>query len=172
MITLRLYLENISADWFGWIEDHPGAFAQGTTPQELERITPQAFHDYLLWLNSHGELLPAHLKGAASADFTIVLVESAESEPMHRGLRVIGCRRMLAPYVPPISSDTSVCCAMPGPTSAMSYTQYRRTSGIPRRSESSPSGRCCSTSCSVIRACLSGSESSLPCDSIPTRGLR
>ena len=74
MINLRLYLENIAGDWFGWIEDFPGAFAQGATTQEAAHMTPRAFTDYLTWLNAHGEVLPAELKGATSADFNPVII--------------------------------------------------------------------------------------------------
>jgi predicted RNase H-like HicB family nuclease len=68
MLNLRLYLETIAGDWFGWIEDYPGALVQGETPQEVERAGPSAFTDYLVWLRSHGEPLDPALSGVTSAD--------------------------------------------------------------------------------------------------------
>jgi len=69
MITLRLYVENIAGDWFGWIEDFPGAYASGITSQDVERSTPRAFADHLQWLRSHGEPVPDGMWGMMSADF-------------------------------------------------------------------------------------------------------
>ena len=34
MVTLRLYVE-YAGDWFGWIEDYPGAYAPGPTTREV-----------------------------------------------------------------------------------------------------------------------------------------
>jgi hypothetical protein len=70
MITLRLYLETIAGDWFGWIEGFPGAYARGVTANEVERSAPRAFSEYLLWLRLNGEDIPDGLSGLTSADFT------------------------------------------------------------------------------------------------------
>ncbi len=69
MITLRLYVENIAGDWFGWIEDFPGAYASGLTSQDVERSAPRAFADHLHWFKVHGEPVPPDLLGKISADF-------------------------------------------------------------------------------------------------------
>jgi hypothetical protein len=145
MITLRLYLENIAGDWCGWIEDHPGAFAQGATPQEVERIAARAFSDYLAWFNVHKEALPDHLKGVTTADFTAEIVdtvpEAAEApwEARHilpedtrplrdsdfdRHLRLLRCARAdltaAAHAMPPHEWDT----APPGQQSILALLEH------------------------------------------------
>jgi predicted RNase H-like HicB family nuclease len=76
MHTLRLYLENVAGDWFGWIEDHPGAYCRGATPHDAERAAPRAFADYLKWHKSNGEPLPPELADVTSADFETTVVET------------------------------------------------------------------------------------------------
>ncbi len=56
MQTLRLYLEEIDGDWFGWIETFPGAFSVGTTPEAAVQAAPAALMDYLDWLRAHDAL--------------------------------------------------------------------------------------------------------------------
>lgn len=72
MVSLRLYLENVAGDWFGWVEDYPGAFASGPNPQAVLRVAPARFADYLKWLRAHGEPLPDELRDKTSADFSSV----------------------------------------------------------------------------------------------------
>jgi hypothetical protein len=76
MIDLRLHLEHISGDWFGWIEGHPGAFSQGATPREVEWSAGRWFADYLNWLKAHGEPPPAEFTSLMSADFAPIVADT------------------------------------------------------------------------------------------------
>ena len=76
MVTLQLHVENIAGDWFGWIEDFPGAYASGETSLEVERSAPRAFAEYLKWLREHGSPLPNHLWDTTSADFLPTLANT------------------------------------------------------------------------------------------------
>ncbi|HZO91856.1 MAG TPA: DinB family protein [Chthonomonadaceae bacterium] len=80
MHTLRLYLEDIQGDWFGWMETFPGAFSQGMTPGAAARAAPAALIDYLRWLRAHEEPLPEHLQGLNSADFRVEVVEVQQAQ--------------------------------------------------------------------------------------------
>lgn len=77
MIPLRLHVENIAGDWFGFIEDFPGAYASGRSAPDVEQAAPRAFADYLNWLRAHGEPVPHDLWGATSADFEVSIAYTA-----------------------------------------------------------------------------------------------
>ena len=81
MVTLRLYLENVAGDWFGWIEDFPGAYAQGATKQEAEESAARDFLQYVIWLALHGEPVPEVLRSKTTADFGID-VARVHAEPV------------------------------------------------------------------------------------------
>lgn len=68
MITLHLYLEDIQGDWFGWIEDCPGAFCQGTTAEDAARAASCVLNDYLHWLRAQDEPPPTVLNGLTNED--------------------------------------------------------------------------------------------------------
>jgi len=70
MITLRLYLETIAGDCYGWVEGFPGAFVSGSTAKEVERSAPRAFTEYILWLRLNGEPVLDGFNGLTSADFS------------------------------------------------------------------------------------------------------
>ena len=144
MIPLRLYVENIAGDWFGWIEDFPGAYAPGATTREVERSAPRAFADYLNWLRSHGEPVPDDLRGVTSADFTSQVAQTIagsvdspadashfmeadrralRSHEFHQILRLLRCSRSdlvdAAGAIPPYEWDT----APPGARSIRAFLQ-------------------------------------------------
>lgn len=81
MLTLRLYLEEMSGDWFGWIEDFPGATCQGTSPQDAQRAAPCALIDYVHWLRGHQERLPSILFDLTSADIQMHIAETHSAHP-------------------------------------------------------------------------------------------
>ncbi len=76
MISLRLYLENIAGDWYGWIEDYAGALVPGESPQAVERAAPQYLIHYLTWLETNGERVSDVLKATLDADYAITIVET------------------------------------------------------------------------------------------------
>jgi predicted RNase H-like HicB family nuclease len=90
MQTLRLYLEAIDGDWFGWMETFPGAYSQGATPEEATQAAPDALGDYLRWLRAHDEPLPAHLQGLTRLDFRVEVVATYQPRRIASGLEING----------------------------------------------------------------------------------
>jgi hypothetical protein len=79
MPGVSLRLEEICRGWVGWMDAYPGAYSQGTTALAATQNAPAALMDYLRWLRTHGETLPAallHLSASA------VHVEVAETVPV------------------------------------------------------------------------------------------
>jgi predicted RNase H-like HicB family nuclease/uncharacterized damage-inducible protein DinB len=90
MTTVRLYLEDIEGDWFGWIEGFPGAYSQGATPQEAAQRAPQALLRYAAWLQSHGEPVPSALAGQTSADLRPEIIEVHHAALTDTGYEING----------------------------------------------------------------------------------
>jgi hypothetical protein len=89
MVTLRLYLEEIQGDWFGWIEGFAGAYCQGTTPQAVACAAPCALLDYLTWLRSH-DMTMALPTGLTDADMHVECVETHPAQRTPEGTEING----------------------------------------------------------------------------------
>jgi predicted RNase H-like HicB family nuclease len=133
MQTLRLYLEDIDGDWFGWIEMFPGAFSQGPTSQAAAQAAPVALIDYMEWLRTHDVPSPTHLQRVGSAELRVEIVETyhaqrtasgheingffgpdarpVEDEDLERYLSLLACARAdlrkAVRAIPPESLDTA-----------------------------------------------------------------
>lgn len=90
MQTLRLYLEDMDGDWFGWIEMFPGAFSQGPTPQAAAQAAPVALIDYMEWLRAHDVPSPAHLQRVGSAELHVEIVETYSAQRTASGHEING----------------------------------------------------------------------------------
>ena len=76
MMTLRLHLEQIVGDWFGWIENYPGAFSQGPTPDAAVLSAPGSYVNHLAWLRRHGETLAQESAHVEDAMFLPVVIQT------------------------------------------------------------------------------------------------
>jgi len=90
MQTLRLFLEEIEGDWFGWMEAFPGAFSLGPTPQAAAQAAPAAFMKYMDWLRAHDALSPGALQGFSTGGMQIEVVETLRAQHTASGQEING----------------------------------------------------------------------------------
>lgn len=102
METIRLSLEEIAGDWFGWMEDYPGAYSQGATPQAAIQAAPGALIDYVHWLRDHGESLPPLLARMPTVTARTEVVEMHPTRFAEEGLEENAC---LACDARPMNND-------------------------------------------------------------------
>jgi len=89
MVTLRLYLEEIQGDWFGWMEGFAGAYCQGATPPAALRDAPCVLLDYLMWLRCH-DVSMALPTGLTSGDIHVDCVEIHPAQRTPEGSEING----------------------------------------------------------------------------------
>lgn len=78
MVTLRLYLEQISGEWFAWMENFPGAYSQAAGAEAAVIAAPKWCAEHLAWLRKHGEALPGAPANGTAA-FLPVVIETAQA---------------------------------------------------------------------------------------------
>ncbi|HLJ53940.1 MAG TPA: hypothetical protein VKT77_02820 [Chthonomonadaceae bacterium] len=132
MIPLRLYVENIAGDWFGWVDGYPGAFSRNGTAEGAVGTMPRAFASHVQWLRGHGLPVPPEVDSAGAFEFAPQVVrvcegitpapdEARHEMPGDRAplgpdafggmLRLLGCARAdvmaMAAEIPPFDWDTA-----------------------------------------------------------------
>lgn len=85
MFTLRVFLEDIEGDWFGWMEAYPGGYSQGATPPEAIHRAPQAFQHYIQWLRAHGENVLPRLLTLLPSEIHVESIEISHSQRVASG---------------------------------------------------------------------------------------